>query len=147
MTVTGQWPYRSSKTHMSQQEPSKIPNTPLLFVSVLLLGLIGPVVSFDRWHSWDALRWTLKILIWSVMLGALLYHRRHPELLRWLRHAPWVAFSIIAFLAWIAVVKEKITTEIAVQVGWCTAVCGLFLFLRHRYPSHFSPDASRHGDP
>lgn len=124
-----------------------MPNTPLLFVSVLLLGLNGPVVSFARWHNWDAMRWTLKISIWAVMLGALLYQRREPTLLRWLRYVPWMTIGIIAFLSWIAFVTGKITTEITVQAGWCLVVGGLFLHLRRRYPNHFSATANPDSEP
>lgn len=124
-----------------------MPNTPLLFVSVLLLGLMGPVVSFARWHNWDAMRWTLKILIWAVMLGMFLYQRREPRFLRWLRYVPWMTLSIIAFLSWIAFVTGEITTEITVQAGWCVVVGGLFLYLRRRYPNHFSATANPDSEP
>ncbi|MBX7210026.1 MAG: zinc ribbon domain-containing protein [Verrucomicrobiaceae bacterium] len=116
-------------------------------MSVLLLGLIGPVVSFARWHNWDAMRWTLKILSWSLMLGALLYMRREPRLLSWLRFVPWMTLAIITFLSWIAFITGKITSEITVQVGWCLVVGGLFLTLRRRYPNHFSATAYLDYDP
>jgi hypothetical protein len=132
---------------MSRQEPSRIPNTPLLFVSMLLLGLMGPVVSFAQWHNWDAMRLTLKILIWSVMLGTFLYMRRESRLLRWLRYVPWMTLAIIAFLSWIAFITGEVTTEITVQVGWCLVVGGLFLFLRSRYPNHFSATANPDHEP
>jgi hypothetical protein len=93
------------------------------------------------------MRWTLKILIWAVMLGALLYHRREPTLLRWLRYVPWMTLGIIAFLSWIAFVTGEITTEITVQAGWCLVVGGLFLYLRLRYPNHFSATANPDSAP
>jgi peptidoglycan/LPS O-acetylase OafA/YrhL len=122
---------------MSRQEPTRIPNTPLLFVGVVLLGLMGPVASFARWHDWNPMKWTLKVLIWSMMLGACVYLRREPKFLCWLRYVPWMTFAIIAFLSWIAFVTGAITTEMTVQVSWCLVVGGLFWILRHRYPDHF----------
>jgi L-asparagine transporter-like permease len=132
---------------MSRHEPSRIPNTPLLFVSVLLLGLMGPVVSFARWHDWDAMRWALKVLVWAATLATFLSLRREPGLLRWLRYVPWMALVITAFLSWIAFVKEEMTMEITVQIGWCLVVGGLFWVLRRRYPNHFSATAHPEHEP
>lgn len=132
---------------MSREEPARIPNSPLLFVSVLFLALMGPVVSFARWHDWDAMRWMLKILSWLVTLGVLLYMRREPSLFRWLRFVPWMTLVVITFLSWIALTTGKITTEITVQIGWCLVVGGLFVILRRRYPGHFAATAYLDDEP
>ncbi len=132
---------------MSHKGPSRIADTPLLFLSVLLLGLMGPVISFARWHDWNAMRWTVKIFIWSMTLGTILHMRREPGVLRCLRFVPWMTLGIIAFLSWIAFTTGEITTEIIVQVGWCLVVGGLFLLLLHRYPNHFAVTACLDGEP